>query len=86
VNDIIFFSNPYIVALFVLALIFLILDITIKKTRPLFKILFAVSFTTAIILSLFYGIPYQEIIIVVMVFVVIALFYFYPPKKEDRRA
>ena len=83
--EIVLFTNPILLSIFTLALIFVILDICLKKIVLIFKILFAISLTAGVIFSLLFGATYQEIIIVTLLLLAVELFSFYGFKNDDEK-
>jgi len=82
IDSIILIFNPWCIVLFVLALVFLLLDIFIKKIKYIFKIGFAISFIPLVILELLFGAELIEVLIICLLFLIILLYSFYPPKKR----
>ena len=80
----IFFHSPILIVLYSVALLFLILDFFIKKIKYIFKIIFALSFISALTLHILNNASYQEILVFVMVFLILALIALYPFKKEEK--
>lgn len=80
----IFFHSPILIILYSVALLFLILDFFIKKIKYIFKIIFALSFISALTLHILNNASYQEILVFVMVFLFLALIALYPFKKEEK--
>lgn len=80
----IFFHSPILIILYSVALLFLILDFFIKKIKYIFKIIFALSFISALTLHILNNASYQEILVFVMVFLILALIALYPFKKEEK--
>lgn len=80
----VFFHSPILIILYSVALLFLLLDFFIKKIKYIFKIIFALSFISALTLHILKNAPYQEILVFVMVFLIFALIALYPFKKEEK--
>ncbi len=79
----IFFHSPILIILYSVALLFLLLDFFIKKIKYIFKIIFALSFISALTLHILNNASYQEILVFVMVFLILGLIALYPFKKEE---
>ena len=79
-EEILIFNVPSII-LFATCVVALVLDIIFKKFY--IKIIFAVSMTAFIIVSLLLGASFQEVLIATLILLVAALFSFYPPKGKE---
>ena len=79
-EDILIFNIPSIV-LFAVCVIALVLDIIFKKFY--IKIIFGASTSAFVIVSIFMGASFQEILIAVLILLIAALFSFYPPKGKE---
>lgn len=84
IESIVIFFNPWCISLFASALVFLLLDIFIKKIKYIFKIGFAITFIPLIILELLFGAELIEVLIIVLFFLIILLYTFYPIKKRNK--
>lgn len=77
-------TNPLLISLFAVALVFLILDIIFKKVQWAFKVGAALLTVGGVITSLLFGATYQEVLIAVMTLVIVLLFGMYTKKKGEK--
>lgn len=82
--EIVLFNYPFLLIIFIAALLLMVLDIFIKKCNWIIKIVYGLIFVTGIILSLLYGASFQELLIVTLFFVNVSLFYFFFRRKENK--
>ncbi len=83
--EIVLFTNPILLSIYALALIFAILDICLKRIIFIFKILFAAALISGVIFSLLFGATFQEIIIITLLLLAVELFSFYGFKNDDEK-
>ena len=77
-------TNPLLISLFAVALVFLILDIIFKKVQWAFKVGAALLTVGGVITSLLFGATYQEVLIAVMTLAIVLLFGMYTKKKGEK--
>lgn len=77
-------TNPLLISLFAVALVFLILDIIFKKVQWAFKVGAALLTVGGVVTSLLFGATYQEVLIAVMTLVIVLLFGMYTKKKGEK--
>jgi hypothetical protein len=80
----VFFHSPILIILYSVALLFLLLDFFAKKIKYIFKIIFALSFISALTLHILNNASYQEILVFAMVFLIFALTTLHLFKKEEK--